>query len=84
MGYTFGMKTAISLPDALFEEADATARRLGISRSRLFAEAVARYLAEQRAAGVTERLDVVYGRSSSRLDPLIEQLQHVSVFDGDW
>jgi hypothetical protein len=29
------MKTAISLPDALFEEVDATAKELGISRSQL-------------------------------------------------
>jgi metal-responsive CopG/Arc/MetJ family transcriptional regulator len=35
------MKTAISLPDELFESADALARRMGISRSKLFATAVA-------------------------------------------
>ena len=35
------MKTAISLPDPLFKSADALARRLGVSRSELFANAMA-------------------------------------------
>jgi len=35
------MKTAISLPDKLFESADALARRLGLSRSQLVATALA-------------------------------------------
>ncbi|MEK7329802.1 MAG: ribbon-helix-helix protein, CopG family, partial [Candidatus Eisenbacteria bacterium] len=33
------MKTAISLPDSLFRSGDALAKRLGVSRSELFARA---------------------------------------------
>ncbi|MDZ7631520.1 MAG: hypothetical protein U5K74_09270 [Gemmatimonadaceae bacterium] len=40
------MKTAISLPDALFDEADAVAYRLGVSRSQLYATALAEYIAK--------------------------------------
>jgi hypothetical protein len=36
IGYTPGMKTAVSLPDVLFEEAEMFARRLKKSRSQLY------------------------------------------------
>ncbi len=36
-GITNGMKTAISVEDALMEEADGAARDLGVSRSALIA-----------------------------------------------
>ena len=42
------MKTAISLPDDLFSEADLLAKSLGKSRSRLVAEALAEYVAKHR------------------------------------
>jgi len=56
----YGMKTAISLPDKLFQEADAFADRVGLSRSELYATAVAEYLARRNDAVVTARLDAVY------------------------
>ena len=41
------VKVAISLPDQLFQRADALAGRLGVSRSRLYADALAEYLLSQ-------------------------------------
>lgn len=54
------MKTAISLPDTLFKSAEALARRLGVSRSELFATAVAEFIAHHDRARLTERLNAVY------------------------
>jgi predicted transcriptional regulator len=42
------VKTAISIPDELFREVERYSRRLKVSRSRLFAEAVREYLARRR------------------------------------
>lgn len=53
------MKTAISLPDRLFDEAETLAKRLGKSRSQLYSEALAEYLAHHDADVVTRRLDRV-------------------------
>lgn len=53
------MKTAISLPDELFEEAELLARRLEISRSELYATALREYLARHSADRVTEQIDRV-------------------------
>jgi metal-responsive CopG/Arc/MetJ family transcriptional regulator len=53
------MKTAISLPDPLFEEAEGLARRLGKSRSQLYAEALADYVARHDSEEITRRMDRV-------------------------
>ncbi|HME08200.1 MAG TPA: hypothetical protein VKG25_14185 [Bryobacteraceae bacterium] len=54
------MKTAISPDDTLLQEADETSRRLGLSRSRLFAMAVGDFLERQRHEQMLLRLNEVY------------------------
>jgi predicted transcriptional regulator len=54
------MKTAISIDDALLQEADETARLMGLSRSRLFARAVADFLQRRRREQMLLRLNEVY------------------------
>jgi metal-responsive CopG/Arc/MetJ family transcriptional regulator len=73
------MKTAISIPDELFESADALAARLGVSRSHLYATAIAELLAKHAGAQVTARLDAVYAAEESRLDPRLARAQRRSV-----
>jgi hypothetical protein len=84
--YTSIMKTAISIPDALFESAERLARRLGISRSELFQRAVKAYLAMHKGEGITEALNEVYGPDdqSSRLDPVLGHLQFNSIPEEEW
>lgn len=66
------MKTAISLPDPLFERVTARAMEAGISRSRIFAEATERYLdATDRAAAtrdINDALDAIAATSSGSGD----------------
>ena len=62
------MKTAISLPDALFNKAESLASRLGLSRSRLYAQALEDYITRHQARRVSERLDAVYGEETSTVD----------------
>ena len=63
------MKTAVSLPDPLYEEADRLARRLGKSRSRLYADALTAYVARHDTDAVTDALNAVCDELDSRLDP---------------
>lgn len=56
-GYTPGMKTAVSIPDAIFEEAERLARRVKRSRSELYSRALADYLARHSVDRVTEAMD---------------------------
>lgn len=62
------MKTAVSLPDDVFTSAEHLARKLGISRSRLFATAVAEFVARNNTSRVTERLNALYGVENGQLD----------------
>jgi metal-responsive CopG/Arc/MetJ family transcriptional regulator len=78
------MKTAISLPDDLFESADALAKRLGVSRSELYATAVAEFLAKHQDAKVTDRLDEVYGQQPSRLERPLRRTQRRSLRSTEW
>lgn len=80
------MKTAISIPDPLFEAAERLARRRGTSRSQLYAEALAAYLERHQEDDVTERLNAIYGADPelSKLDPVLEQMQYRSLPKEDW
>jgi metal-responsive CopG/Arc/MetJ family transcriptional regulator len=53
------MKTAVSLPDALYREAEGHAKRTRKSRSQLYAEALGEYLARHAPDEVTEAMNVV-------------------------
>jgi metal-responsive CopG/Arc/MetJ family transcriptional regulator len=53
------MKAAVSLPDAIYDGAERHARRTGKSRSQLYAEALAEYLARHAPDEVTEAMNVV-------------------------
>ncbi len=78
------MKTAISIPDRLFQAAERMAKRLGMSRSRLYAEAVEAYLTSRRTTGVKEALDAVYQSEASELDPALATMQEASLPREDW
>jgi hypothetical protein len=75
------MKTAISIPDPIFESAEKLARRLGISRSQLYSTAVDAMVEKYRYSGVTEQLDAVYkvDPSVSRLNGDLEEMQNQSL-----
>ena len=79
------MKTAVSIPDELFESADGLARRLGMTRSELYAKALREYLREHRGEGITEILDEVYGgEKGGELDPFVAEMQKRSLPPEEW
>lgn len=78
------MKIAISLPDELFESADKLADRLGVSRSELYARAMAEYVAKHQSEEVTARLNDLYGDEHSGVDPAIRRAQARSVSSSEW
>jgi predicted transcriptional regulator len=79
-----GMKTAISLPDRLFGAADALARKLGMSRSQLYATALAEYVAKHQAAKVTERLNTIYSTERGALPEDLRRAQRRTLERTEW
>src|SRR5437870_3356745 len=69
--YTRGMKTAISLPDAVFHAAERHARRSHKSRSQLYAEAVSEYLSRHAPDEVTDAMNRVVDQLDERHDPFV-------------
>ena len=78
------MKTAISLPDELFTKVEHEAKRLGVSRSHLFAIALEKYLHESDYVDITNRLNEIYDTELSSLDSEIVEMQHTSVDNESW
>jgi predicted transcriptional regulator len=78
------MKTAISLPDPLFTAADALADRLGVSRSELYATALAEFVAKHMDTEITARLNEIYADQDSSLDPALHRAQWQSIGREEW
>lgn len=57
--YTPGMKTAVSIPDDIFKEADELARRARRTRSDVYAAALREYLARHDPDSITRRINAV-------------------------
>jgi hypothetical protein len=67
--YTPGMKTAVSIPDAVYITAERLARHMRKSRSQLYSEALAEYVARHSPDEVTEAMNKVCAEVDSQLDP---------------
>ena len=78
------MKTAISIPDKVFEAADRAAKNLGISRSELYSTAVYEYIERHRIEDVTVKLDEVYSSTKSGLDESLHVMQSLTLEQEDW
>ena len=78
------MKVAVSIPEELFDSAEALGKRLAVSRSRLYATALAEFVAKHRGRKTTERLNIVYSAEESRLDTQVRRLQIRSIPDESW
>ena len=68
VGYTMAMKTAISIPDDVFEEAERLAAELQISRSQLYSRALQEFVARHAPERLTEAMNRVIDEVGSEVD----------------
>ena len=78
------MKTAISLPDPLFEQAEELARRFDLNRSQLYARALQEYLDKYNPDSITAAFNTIYATESSEIDPALWQMQLFSLPEDEW
>jgi metal-responsive CopG/Arc/MetJ family transcriptional regulator len=78
------MKTAISIPDPLFQAAELLAQEQGISRSELYSTAIRDYVAQHKNQKVTEALNVIYSVQKNSLDSNLDTLQTQSTSKEEW
>ena len=78
------MKIALSIPDELFESGETLSKRLGISRSRLYATALAEFVAEPEVERSRNVSNTVYASEDSRLPRSVRRLQSRSLPRETW
>lgn len=78
------MKTAVSIPDDLFHRADALADRLGKSRSEVYREALADYVARRDTAAVTRALDEVADELAAEHQGFSAAAARRTLADSEW
>jgi metal-responsive CopG/Arc/MetJ family transcriptional regulator len=69
------MKTAVSIPTPLFQKAERKRRKLGVTRSELYATALEHLLAEEPDDAMTRALELVYATEESALHPRLAAAQ---------
>lgn len=83
-GYTDGMKTAVSIPDGVFEDAEELAKRLRTSRSKLYAKALVQLIAKHDPDRVTDALNAVAEAGATNSDAFVKQASRRSFDRTEW
>ena len=83
-GYTLGMKTAVSIPDDVFEGAERLARRTKRSRSRLFSDALKEYLARHTPDKVTEAMNRALAEVGDEAHPFVSSAARAVLERTEW
>jgi predicted transcriptional regulator len=78
------MKTAISLPDDVFVQAERLARRLHKSRSELYRDALSEFVARHDADAITESMDRIAEQIDVRVDPFLAAAARHVLSQSDW
>jgi len=78
------MKTAISINKEVFNEAELTARQLGLSRSKLYSLAIVEFVKTHKPDAITAQLNEIYSAHDSDLDSDISQLNYDLLSRDDW
>jgi len=78
------MKTAVSIPDEVFEKVERLARRAGRSRSEVFSAALAEYVARHAPDEVTDAMDRVIAEVGNQQDAFVSAAGHQVLENTEW
>jgi metal-responsive CopG/Arc/MetJ family transcriptional regulator len=78
------MKTAISIPDKIYRDAERLSRRLKKSRSQVYTEAVTEYVARHDPDDVTEAMNRVCEAMDTYSDPALSAVARRTLEDVEW
>ena len=84
LGYTPGMKTAVSIPDEVFEKVERLARRARKSRSEVFSAALREYVARHAPDEVTDAINQVCDRIGEQNDPFVRTAARRILEKAEW
>lgn len=82
--YNYGMKTAVSIPDAVYRAGELLAKRLKLPRSRLYALALADYVERHADDDITQRLNASLAAHPAMPDPLMRDAAVRTLERSEW
>ena len=77
------MKTAISIEDELFKQAEEAAKELGLSRSALFSQAVEEFIRSHMPSEITRKYNEVYS-GESETDEEVNRIAYDVLSKAEW
>jgi metal-responsive CopG/Arc/MetJ family transcriptional regulator len=78
------MKTAVSIPDDVFERAERLARRAKKSRSQLYSAALREYVARHAPEEVTEAMDRICAELGQPTNDFVSEASRRTLERSDW
>jgi hypothetical protein len=78
------MKTAISVPEDVFNLSERLAKKLKVSRSAVFAMGIKKLGEDFDDEEITERLNEFYSKEKAEIDPVIMQMAVLSLPKEEW
>jgi metal-responsive CopG/Arc/MetJ family transcriptional regulator len=78
------MKTAVSIPDEVYEEAERLARQFKRSRSEIYSTALAEYLARHMPDRVTDAMDNALSVIEQKPDEFVSAAARQVLASSEW
>lgn len=78
------MKTAVSIPDDVYLRAEQLADRTNRSRSRLYSDALAEYLARHGTDTVTAAMNETIAAANEGRDPFLDAASRAVLAKSEW
>ena len=78
------MKTAVSIPDPVFQSAEEMAAKLGLSRSALYSEALVAYLKEKKSREITAQINAALEACPQEIDPFVQEAARQGLARVEW
>jgi metal-responsive CopG/Arc/MetJ family transcriptional regulator len=78
------MKTAVSIPDPIFETADQLAKELGISRSELYARALEELIRNRQREHITASINATLASLEPESQEFLDRASRDSFARNEW
>ncbi|HOG45206.1 MAG TPA: hypothetical protein PLJ35_10425 [Anaerolineae bacterium] len=81
------VKTAVSIEEPLLERAEALAREMRVSRSRLFVLALEEYIRRRENRQLLDRINAAYEDGPDAIEQSLQRRmrrQHRQIVEGEW
>ena len=81
---TKSMKVAVSIPDPVFAQGEALAKRMKLSRSKLYAKALDAFVADNVNDALTAQIDAALDKIGNEPDPFVMEAARQTLKRVEW